>query len=244
MNANRSDQNGGELVQYGGGVRYAVDIVLCIDVTMSMAPVLEGVKSSAVSFHERLDSVMQTKGKSISQLRLKVIAFRDFGDRGDDALEETPFFTLPDGAAQYEQAVKALHPYGGGDIPESGMEALAVAVRAPWERGLDRRRHVIVMFTDAPAHPLGSPAARASGHYPQSIAATEDDLFEEWGYQGSQGAVMENSAKRLLLFAPDAKPWVEIADSWNNIIFFPSSAGNGLEEWEMDEIIHTIANSL
>jgi len=247
MNSAGNDgSSGGEqqAQQYGGSVRYAVDIVLCIDVTMSMEPVLDGVKSSALTFHDRLDSVMQTKGKSISQLRVKVIAFRDFGDRGEDALEETPFYALPAETAQYEQAVVALQPYGGGDIPESGLEALAVAVRAPWERGLDRRRHVIVLFTDAPAHPLGTPAARASGTYPQSIAASEDDLFEEWGYQGSQGAVMENSAKRLLLFAPDAAPWTGIAESWNNIIFFPSKAGSGLEEWEMDEIIHTIANSL
>ena len=30
--------------------------------------------------------------------------------------------------------------------------ALALAVGSDWEKGLDRRRHVIVMFTDAPAH--------------------------------------------------------------------------------------------
>lgn len=229
---------------YGGGLRYAVDIVLCIDVTMSMSPVLGQVKASALSFHDRLEAIMRTLGKGIEQLRLKVIAFRDFGDRGDDALEQSPFFTLPEQSAKYEAAVMALEPRGGGDIPESALEALASAVRAPWERGLDRRRHVIVMFTDAPAHPLGTPEARKSGHYPQSIAADENELFEEWGYQGSQRARMENTAKRLLLFAPDAEPWRSIADSWNYTIYFPSKAGDGLEEYEMDEIIHTIANSL
>ena len=241
---NTAGASGGDGAQYGGNMRYAVDIVLCIDVTMSMSPVLSRVKSSALTFHDRLEAIMRTKGKSIGQLRLKVIAFRDFGDRGDDALEQSPFFTLPGEASQYEATVMALEPRGGGDIPESGLEALAAAVRAPWERGLDRRRHVIVMFTDAPAHPLGTSEARASGYYPQSIAADETALFEEWGYQGSQSSIMENSAKRLLLFAPDAKPWLGIAENWNYTIFFPSKAGDGLEEHEMDEIIHTIANSL
>ena len=176
-------------------------------------------------------------------MRVKVIAFRDFGDRADDAIEETDFFQLPENASAYEDFVRKLEPRGGGDEPESGLEALALAIRAPWERGLDRRRHVIVVFTDASAHQLGSPAARASGTYPQSIASSEDDLFEEWGYQSSQSA-MENSAKRLLLFVLDVKPWDGIAADWNNTIFFPSHAGDGLEEIEMSEIIQTIVNSL
>jgi hypothetical protein len=229
---------------YQGNLRYAVDIVLCIDITASMRPVLENVKTSAISFHDKLSRVMAEKGKSISQLRVKVIGFRDFGDRADDALEETDFFILPDQIDDYEAAVRKLEPRGGGDIPESGLEALALAVRSPWERGLDRRRHVVVLFTDAPAHPLGTSAAVTSMTYPQSIARSEDDLFEEWGYQSSEVAVMENSAKRLLLFAPETEPWRSISENWNNTIFFPSQAGEGLDEWEMDEIIQTIVNSL
>lgn len=230
--------------QYSGNLKYAVDLVLCIDTTMSMRPVLDNVKSSALSFHDRLSTVMAEKGKEISQLRVKVIAFRDYGDRADDAMEETEFLHLPENASAYEDFVRKLEPRGGGDAPESGLEALALAVRSLWEKGQDRRRHVIVVFTDAPAHPLHSGAAVASGTYPQSIAASEDDLFEEWGYQSSQSAVMENSAKRLLLFAPDVEPWRGIADNWNNTIFFPSRAGDGLDEFEMDEIIQTIVNSL
>ena len=230
--------------QYSGNLRYAVDIVFCIDTTASMAPVIETVKSNALSFNDKLTAVMAEKGKSISQLRVKVIGFRDFGDRADDAIEETGFLSLPAESDEYERFVRKLEPRGGGDAPESGLEALALAIRAPWERGLDRRRHLIVMFTDAPAHKLGVAAASAGHYYPSSIAASEDELFEEWGYKSSQSPVMENSAKRLLLFAPDAEPWAQIAEDWNNTIFFPSQAGDGLNEWEMDEIIQTISNSL
>jgi len=70
------------------------------------------------------------------------------------------------------------------------------------------------------------------------------DLFEQWGYARSQTAVMENSAKRLVLFAPDCEPWTGIAEEWNLTMHFPSRAGEGLEEFEMDQIIQTIANSL
>ncbi|RSN35504.1 VWA domain-containing protein [Amycolatopsis sp. WAC 01416] len=225
-------------------LKYAVDIVLCIDSTASMAHVLDDVKASALSFHERLLAEMRAKGKAISQLRLKVIAFRDFGDCAEDALEQTDFLMLPERSVEFDKFVHGLEADGGGDIPESGLEALALAVQAPWERGLDRRRHVVVLFTDAPAHPLGSPRQRAAATYPTSVPDSIDELFEQWGHARSQRSVMDNSAKRLLLFAPEISPWPEIADDWNNTLFFPSNAGEGLEEWEMGEIINTIANSL
>ncbi|MEU8887591.1 vWA domain-containing protein [Streptomyces sp. NPDC048442] len=230
--------------QYQGNLQYAVDIVLCIDATGSMFPVLDTVKSSAVKFHDHLDDVMAKKGKSISQLRLKVIAFRDFGDNPADAIEQTDFLHLPSQSKEFEEFVADIDAGGGGDIPESGLEALALAINSPWEGGLDRRRHVIVMFTDAPAHALGTVGASAQT-YPAGIPRNMDDLLEQWGYPRSQSAVMEQSAKRLVLFAPDQAPWDDpIAEEWDLTLHFPSKAGAGLEEFEMDEIIETIANSL
>ncbi|MER5772402.1 vWA domain-containing protein [Streptomyces sp. NPDC001985] len=230
--------------QYQGNLQYAVDLVLCIDATGSMFPVLDAVKASALQFHERLDEVMGKKGKAISQLRLKVIAFRDFGDDPSNAIEQTDFLRLPEQARELEAFVRTIDATGGGDIPESGLEALALAINAPWESGLDRRRHVVVMFTDAPAHPLGTVGASAAT-YPPHIPRSLDDLFEQWGYARSQTAVMEQSAKRLVLFAPDQAPWSDpIAEEWDLTLHFASRAGEGLEEFEMDEIIETIANSL
>ncbi|WP_406505869.1 vWA domain-containing protein [Streptomyces sp. NBC_00212] len=230
--------------QYQGNLQYAVDIVLCIDATGSMFPVLDTVKSSALQFHERLNDVMGKKGKAISQLRLKVIAFRDFGDDPSTAIEQTGFLHLPSQAEDFKQFLNGIDASGGGDIPESGLEALALAINSPWETGLDRRRHVIVMFTDAPAHPLGTAGAGAQ-EYPASIPRNIDDLFEQWGYARSQTSVMEQSAKRLVLFAPEEAPWSDpIAEEWDLTLHFASKAGQGLEEFEMDEIIETIANSL
>lgn len=225
-------------------LEYAVDIVLCIDATGSMGPTLDNVKHSALSFPGRLAQEMAAKGRGISSLRLKVIAFRDFGDRAEDALVETKFLSVPAELDEFERTVRSLEPTGGGDEPESGLEALALAMAADWESGLDRRRHVIVVFTDAPAHRLGDPKQIRAHTYPRSVPATIDELFGQWGHAQSRGALMENSAKRLLIFAPDVFPWNDIADDWNNTLFFPSTAGEGLEEWEMDEIIATIANSL
>lgn len=226
--------------QYGSNLQYAVDVVFCIDVTGSMGPILDVVKRSASTFHKRLEDIMAEKGRAISQLRLKIIAFRDFGDHADDAIMETEFFLFPAQLRNFNNFMRTLSAKGGGDEPESGLEALALAVRSPWECGLDRRRHVIVVFSDASAHPLGDPRQMQAETYPKSIPASLAGLLEEW----RSDLIMDNSAKRLLLFAPEVYPWSDIADEWSRTLFFPSEAGEGLEEFEFEEILNTIANSI
>ena len=198
-------------------------------------------EGSALSFHKRLSNVIE-KGKEISQLRLRVIAFRDFGDFADDAIEQTDFLAAPAGGGIRDVRARAAGRRRRR-LPRIGPRSARARDQLAWETGLDRRRHVIVMFTDAPAHPLGTAGAR-SQTYPAGIPRCMDELFEQWGSARSQAAVMDQSAKRLVLFAPEEEPWKEIGEEWNLTLHFPSKAGEGLEEFEMDEIIDTIANSL
>ena len=55
---------------------------------------------------------------------------------------------------------------------------------------------------------------------------------------------MNQSAKRLLMFAPDAEYWNTISDNWDNTIHFPSEAGNGLSEIDYHQIIDAISNTI
>ncbi|OHV42467.1 vWA domain-containing protein [Pseudofrankia sp. BMG5.36] len=223
---------------------HAVDIVLCIDVTGSMSSIIETVKKDALTFHNRLADKVAGKGKSLGQLRLKVIAFRDFGDRADDAIQESEFFQLPAEARQFEKFVRGLRATGGGDAPESALEALALAIQAPWERELPRTHHVIVMFTDAAAHPLGKHRSKARTYYPKNIAKDFDTLFDQWGHENSTSARMDPSAKHLVLFAPDQTPWTGISETWDNTLHARSRAGHGLDDIYIEEIISTIAHRL
>ena len=84
-------------------LKYAVDIALCIDVTGSMAPVLERVKQSALSFHKRLEEAMSAKQKAISQMRLRVVAYRDFADNPGDALAASEFWNIPEQTSDFER---------------------------------------------------------------------------------------------------------------------------------------------
>ena len=97
------------------------------------------------------------KGKNVDELRVRVVAFRDFVADGEAALQESSFFELPGRARQVSAASStAWSPKGGGDAPESGLEAVALAMNSPWTTRGDRRRQVIVVWTDQPAHPLDS----------------------------------------------------------------------------------------
>ena len=60
------------------GLRYAVDIVFCIDVTGSMTPILDRVKDNALRFYDDVQKNLTDKGKNVDELRVRVIAFRDF----------------------------------------------------------------------------------------------------------------------------------------------------------------------
>ena len=140
------------------GLSYAVDIVFCIDVTGSMTPILDQVKANALRFYDDVQSNLTAKGKNIDELRVRVVAFRDIVADGEAALQESPFFALPTEQGGFSAFVNGLTAEGGGDAPESGLEAVALAMTSPWTTRGDRRRQVVVVWTDQPAHPLDASA--------------------------------------------------------------------------------------
>lgn len=216
-------------------LKYNVDIVMCIDATGSMNGILDTVKSNALNFYKDLIDRMQKKGKQVNDLRIKVIAFRDYLADGEDAMLATDFFQMPQEQEDFQELVNTITAAGGGDDPEDGLEALAYAIKTDWTREGDKRRHVIVVWTDAPTHALGF--GKASRYYPRKMAETFDQLTGWWDQ-------MDSRAKRLLIYAPEEEYWTTVSDSWDNTMHFPSVAGNGLKELEYEEILSEICNTI
>jgi hypothetical protein len=220
------------------GVKYAVDLVICIDATGSMGPVIDLVKSNALRFYKDLEDGLEKAGKNVEQIRAKVIVFRDYYcDPPDMAMINSKFFDLKKESGEYANFISSIYAYGGGDEPENGLEALALGLNSEWEKGQNfaKQRHILVVYTDASTHPLDK--GSKPSHYPNDIPKNLDDLTDLW-------TDMSDSSKRLLLFAPDAQDWTIIANSWENTIHFPSQAGQGLQEFENQEIIAAIVNSI
>lgn len=222
-------------------ISYNVDMVFCIDCTGSMDNIIEIVKNNALNFYQDVTNAMEKKHKYISQLRVRVVAFRDYAADKDKAMMVTDFFKLPQEEMEFERCVHSLKAEGGGDDPEDGLEALAYAIKSKWDTQGMKKRQVIVVWTDAPTHPLGY--GRNVENYPRNMAKDIKELSSWWSGSQQTGFV-DNNAKRLLLFAPDAPDWNVISQNWDNVLHFPSEAGKGLANLEYEEIINTISNSI
>lgn len=222
-------------------ITYNVDMVFCIDATGSMGGVIEMVKNNALHFYNDVVNAMAKKNKTIDKLRVRIVAFRDYIADGNEAMLTTDFFTLPDQAAEFEGCVRSIEASGGGDDPEDGLEALAYSIRSDWNKEGMKKRQVIVVWTDAETHELGF--GKSAPNYPSKMAQTFDELTSWWGDIQNNGYINQN-AKRLLLFAPNGPYWSTISDTWDNVIHFPSVAGRGLGEFDYNQIIDSISNTI
>lgn len=230
------------MYQGGQSMDYTVDMVFCIDATGSMedfsgssTKIINLVKQHAVNFYNDLNYAMTSKNKSIRQLRVRVVAFRDYLADGDKAMLVTDFFNLPQQATEFEACINSITAQGGGDIPEDGLEALAYAIKSKWNNETAKKRHVIVVWTDAPTHALG--VGKNSPYYPKGMPNDLSELSDWWDD-------MNENSKRLIMFAPDDAYWNYISRNWDNVVHFPSAAGNGLAEKSYGEILNAIANSV
>lgn len=219
------------------GATYNVDIIMCIDTTGSMQPVIDTVKRSALSFYDDLKRTLDSKSKIIDNLRVKIIDYRDIYVDGPSSIRESSFFRLPDDLAGFEAFVRPMTAQGGGDEPESGLEALSCAIQSDWVLEGHKQRHVIIVYTDASAHPLDAAISKPA-HYPPGLPRDFNELTDLWE------EAMIHSAKRMILFAPDAYPWSEMASDWDNLVHWPSQAGDGLSEVDYSTILDLIANSV
>lgn len=222
-------------------ITYNVDMVFCIDATGSMGNVIDMVKKNALNFYNDVANAMADKNRTINSLRVRIVAFRDYLADGNEAMLTTDFFSLPEQAGEFEACIRSIEASGGGDDPEDGLEALGYSIRSNWNTEGMKKRQVIVVWTDAETHELGF--GKAAPNYPSKMAQTFDELTSWWGDTQNNGYINQN-AKRLLLFAPNGPYWSTISDTWDNVIHFPSVAGNGLTDYDYSQIIDSISNTI
>jgi hypothetical protein len=219
---------------------YGVDILEVIDATSSMGTYMATAKRQAIGFYPKLTAALGAKGKTISRLRVGVLVYRDVYCDGDRAFEQSPFFDLPAQQVAFEAFVNGVVPMGGGDEPESGLEAVAKAItQTAWSTDMAKQRHIIVVHTDASAHPLEKAQRECPTNYPSGMPRSFSELTDLWSAQS-----MSREAKRLILFAPDSSPWVDVATHWENTVHYPSSAGEGLSEVDAETLLDAIVNSI
>ena len=225
---------------------YDIDVCLCIDKTGSMDPIMDTVKQNALNLYDDIVNTLNEKHKHVGKLRIRVIWFGDY--RADEnPMLMSDFMDMPEELDTFKKYVQSVSAYGGGDAPEDGLEALTYAIRSDWCSTGWKRRHIIAMFTDAPAHELGFGKKtlhnRDNPRYPEGMPSDFSELSEMWGDEDNPGE-MDYRAKRLLLFTPDETYWHTMATCWENVVIRPVETAAGLADVSYQAMMNTIANSV
>lgn len=205
---------------------FEAEVVMCIDCTGSMESILNTVKSNALSFYPDMKKKCLEYGKEITSMRIKVIGFRDIEDSAP--FEISSVFNMPDESRSFKSFVSGLKADGGGDNPERGYDALALAMSSDWTRG-DNIHQVIILWTDAASHPLAAVVPSIS---------TFDALADKWNNK------MSSRGKRLILFAPADDSWDAITRSLSNSVRHDVNFGAGLSDLDYDTILKALSESI
>lgn len=124
-------------------VSRSADVMFVLDCTGSMQGEIDAIKSSIIDFANTIES-------DGVRVRVGLIEFRDRLN-GEEARTLTfeggsPFTSNP---ALFREALAPLRAQGGGDAPESSLDALMLALRQPFASDTNK---VMVLITDAPPH--------------------------------------------------------------------------------------------
>lgn len=224
-----------------GSAKGVADIVFLIDCTGSMQHCIDTLKNTIRTFFNRLGD--QAGGVSpIRDWRASIVGYRDLLHDGTDWLEMNPFTAE---VSEVESQLDSLEARGGGDAPESFLDALYEVVsrkeaekgepHAPgqWRSRHDARR-VVVFFTDAVFHEKISTQGAAGG--------------------GVGDVITLMQSKRMVLFGfcPEWSGYESLAEFDGSEIEFvgdPDTAGEELEKLTGDharfgELLMQLAKSI
>ena len=141
------------------------DIVFLIDVTGSMQPAIDDLKSNIKNFFNSLSAADANGTAVVKDWRARVIGYRDVKADGSNWYIDNPFVRS---TTQIEAQLDALNAAGGGDEPESLLDALYKVAKfgstpkcaqtedpTKWRYRSEASR-VVVVFSDASFHPRTS----------------------------------------------------------------------------------------
>ncbi|MBQ3343449.1 MAG: VWA domain-containing protein [Kiritimatiellae bacterium] len=139
-------------------VKGVCDIVFLIDATGSMSPSINDIKNNIKHFFRTLEQKDANGNAIVKEWRTRVIGYRDFKSDGSEWYVSNPFVT---DVSAVEAQIDALQAKGGGDEPESLLDALyKVATWGSTDKGaqdLDPEKwryrsaaaRCVIIFTDA-----------------------------------------------------------------------------------------------
>lgn len=214
------------------------DICILVDITGSMQPCMDALHNNITAFVDTLTGVDANGGTLLKDWRACICGYRDFvyePQWGREHMVMNPFVR---DAEQLKKQLAAMKAEGGGDEPESLLDALYVIMSrgktakgaepdaGKWRYASDAVR-CIVVFTDASFHPVLTELSGGGGGDVQSIIQ-----------------LLQQERVALHLFAPamacygelsaaDKCVWHDIGDP-EAILNDPKAAVNALRDYTSD----------
>ncbi|MFN8472507.1 MAG: VWA domain-containing protein [Anaerolineae bacterium] len=142
------------------------DVVFVLDCTGSMQGEIDAIKDAITAFADTIES----EGVRV---RVGLVEFRDrliHEEARVLTFSGQPFTSDP---AAFRREVSALRATGGGDAPESSLDAVMLALRQPYDPDANK---VIVLVTDAPPH-LPDQETRSIDEVVQAIRSVRVEQF-------------------------------------------------------------------
>ncbi len=218
-------------------IPYALDFVFCIDASEGMGLALPRVKEQICSFVSgSKEHIERFPYRNLGLMRARIVLFRNYKYDGPNSMLATVFFNLFQERDSFARCLASIHAsVGGGSTEQSGLEALAYAMRSSWTNrdGSLRRRQIVSLWTNSSPCELGY--GKENDLYPR-IGMAKD--FQELTSWWENADVIDPMAKRLVLFAPNEGYWKQISENWDNVIHFYSNAGEGMDKVTMDSLIN------
>lgn len=181
-----------------GDNKLNVKVVMCIDQTGSMSGIINTVKNNALGFYDIFNAACVEAGIELMSLQNQVVAFRD-KNVDSEWLVTSPVYNIPEQKEEFSLFVNQLGANGGGDTPESGLEALDFAFsKDDWGQDDGYHRQIVILWTDAP-YLIGD----------DYTAVELGTIKEKWDVMPS--------GRRLILFAPDGDGSYGNGGNWTNL---------------------------
>lgn len=216
------------------------DVIFCIDGTGSMLRFIEKIMPDIKSLCQQMVEGL-TRFNKDTKVNLKVITFRDY-QFDSNAMVQSQWFDLTAGQDDdLLNYIGSIDPYGGGDEPENGLEALFYAMTSKWNAVGNSGKQIIVLLTDAHAKPLGE--GKDEPDYPKYMV-DYDGLLDTWrgicpSFISQADFNLSKRNKRLIMFAPEGTLYEKLYSDLDgdHCVFYRVRQDDGLYEIEVDDIV-------
>lgn len=184
------------------------DVVFCLDCTGSMQPCLEGLKTNLQQLVAGFGSAEHIQ----LDWRVRLIEYRDL--REEEPILANPFTT---DLEEFRTQVGHLRAEGGGDEPESTLDALHRALQSEWRPHCNK---CVVLFTDATAHPPQPPVDL-------------DLIIQELQAQKAQ----------VFLYGPRCPHYEQLARV-SRVLYEPTGSATGLAELDFHRVLDYVGKTI